>query len=446
MKYVGKNIPRNDGFDKATGLGQFTMDVSMPHMLYARVLRSPYAHAKVVKIDTSAAEALPGVVTVCTFENTTNKPFNTSATMVTTPRPAEPVRDQTIFTDEPKYIGDEVAAVAAETEAIAAEAIKRIKVEYEVLPAVYDPVEALKPDSPEVQPLYGNKEHHNVCGEIVRVTFCEHEPYSDEALERGFAQADVIVDADIKLPRVKQCQMEVHAAVASYKANGTLEIISTTQTPTPTKMIVAYAFDLPESKVRVRNPPYLGGGFGVRIGISGKAELLAAALSMKALRPVKMVYSREEDFIASDTRHGGYMHARLGAKKDGTFVALDTAAKLNTGAYCTFGVELPAVCGVCGTAGTYHIPYMRYMGYPVYTNQQTAGAFRSFGTPHGTAVVEACVVALNRKILAGTNYFHAVLTDMIYARILSLSRKQSSYSYCQSLHRCEKQNRCKSCI
>ena len=398
MKYVGKNIPRNDGFDKATGLGQFTMDVSMPHMLYARVLRSPYAHAKVVKIDTSAAEVLPGVVAVCTFENTTNKPFNTSATMVTTPRPAEPVRDQTIFTDEPKYIGDEIAAVAAETEAIAAEAIKRIKVEYEVLPAVYDPVEALKPDSPEVQPLYGNKEHHNVCGEIVRVTFCEHEPYSDEALERGFAQADVIVDADIKLPRVKQCQMEAHAAVASYKANGTLEIISTTQTPTPTKMIVSYAFDLPESKVRVRNPPYLGGGFGVRIGISGKAELLAAALSMKALRPVKMVYSREEDFIASDTRHGGYMHARLGAKKDGTFVALDTTAKLNTGAYCTFGVELLAVCGVCGTAGTYHIPYLRYMGYPVYTNQQTAGAFRGFGTPQGTAVVEACVDKLAKVL------------------------------------------------
>ena len=90
-----------------------------------------------------------------------------------------------------------------------------------MLPAVYDPVEALKPDSPEVQPLYGNKEHHSVCGEIVRVTFCEHEPYSDEALERGFAQADVIDDAKIKLPRVKQCQMEVHAALASYKSNGT---------------------------------------------------------------------------------------------------------------------------------------------------------------------------------------------------------------------------------
>lgn len=391
MKYVGKSIPRNDGYDKATGLGQFTVDVTMPRMLHAKVLRSPYAHAKVVKIDTSAAEALPGVEAVCTFENTTNKPFNASATMVTTPRPAEPVRDQTVFTDEPKYIGDEIAAVAAETEAIAAEAIKLIKVEYEELPAVYDPLDALDPSSPLVQPVYGNKEHHNVCGEVVRIAFCENEPCSPEAMERGFAECDVIVEADIKLPRVKQCQMEVHAAVASYKANGTLEIISTTQTPTPTKMIVAYAFDLPESKVRVRNPPYLGGGFGVRIGISGKAELLATALSMKARRPVKLVYTREEDFIASDTRHGGYMHARLGAKKDGTFVALDTTAKLNTGAYCTFGVELLAVCGVCGTAGTYHIPYLNYTGYPVYTHQQTAGAFRGFGTPQATAVVETCV-------------------------------------------------------
>ncbi len=391
MKYVGQNIPRNDGYDKATGLGQFTVDVTMPRMLYAKVLRSPYAHAKVLSIDTTAAENLPGVAAVCTFENTTNKPFNTSATMVTTPRPAEPVRDQTLFTDEPKYIGDEIAAVAAETEAIAEQAIKLIRVEYQELPAVYDPLEAMKPDAPLVQPVYGNKEHHNVCGEVVKIPFCEYEPYTDEALERGFAQADVIVEADIKLPRVKQCQMEVHAALASYKANGTLEIISTTQTPTPTKQIVAYAFDLPESKVRVKNPPYVGGGFGVRIGISGKAELLAAALSMKALRPVKIVYTREEDFLTSDTRHGGYLHARLGAKKDGTFVALDTTAWLNTGAYCTFGVELLAVCGVCGTAGTYHIPYLRYTGYPVYTHQQTAGAFRGFGTPQGTAVVEACV-------------------------------------------------------
>ncbi len=169
-----------------------------------------------------------------------------------------------------------------------------------------------------------------------------------------------------------------------------LEIISTTQTPTPTKMIVAYAFDLPKARCVFEIRLDLGGGFGVRIGISGKAELLAAALSMKALRPVKIVYSRQEDFIASDTRHGGYMHARLGAKKDGTFVALDTTANSTPMRDCTFGVELLAVCGVLRNSWyLYHIPYLRYMGYPVYTNQQTAGAFRGFGTPQGTAVVEA---------------------------------------------------------
>lgn len=383
MAYVGQNIPRNDGFDKATGQGIFTFDVSVPKMLHAQVLRSPYAHARVVSIDTSAAEALPGVEAVCTFKNTPNKPFNTSATMITTNPGAEPVRDQTIFTDEPKYIGDEIAAVAAETLAIAKQAIKLIKVEYEELPAVYDPLEAMKPGAPDVQPVFGNKQHKNICGEIIEFGLGD--------VNEGFKEADIIVEQDLELPRVKQVQMETHGAVAEYKADGTLKIYSPTQTPHPTKMIIAYALDLPESKVQVLNPPYVGGGFGVRIGLSGKAEILAAVLSMKALRPVKLIYTRTEDFLASDTRHGGYLHCKLGAKKDGTFVALDTTAWLNTGAYATFGVELLGVCGACGTAGTYRIPNLHYAGHPVYTHQQTAGAFRGFGTPQGTAVVERAV-------------------------------------------------------
>lgn len=383
MAYVGQNIPRNDGFDKATGQGLFTFDVSLPNMLYAQVLRSPYAHAKVTSIDTSAAEALPGVEAVCTFKNTPNKPFNTSATMITTNPGAEPVRDQTVFTDEPLYIGDEIAAVAATSLAIAKQAIKLIKVEYEELPAVYDPLEAMKPEAPDVQPVFGNKEHKNVCGEIIEFGLGD--------INKGFEEADVIVESDIELPRVKQAQMETHGAVAHYKADGTLTIYSPTQTPHPTKMIIAYALDLPESKVHVLNPPYVGGGFGVRIGLSGKAEILATVLSMKALKPVKLIYTRTEDFLASDTRHGGYLHCRLGAKKDGTFVALDTTAWLNTGAYATFGVELLGVCGACGTAGTYRIPNMHYKGLPIYTHQQTAGAFRGFGTPQGTAVVERTV-------------------------------------------------------
>lgn len=392
MKYVGQSVPRNDGFEKATGIGLFTADVSMPGMLYGKVLRSPYAHAKVTSIDTSAAEALPGVMAVCTFENTTNKLFNTSATMVTTNAPEEPVRDQSVFTGEPLYIGDEIAGVAAISEKIAEEAIKLIKVEYEVLPAVYTELDAIKADAPKVQPVLEGKdpEYNNICGHRIEFGIGD--------IAKGFEQADEIVEVEIKLPRQKQVQMETHGAVAWYRPNGTLEVTSTTQTPHPTKMILAYAFDLPESKVHVKNPPHVGGGFGVRIGISGKAEILATALSMKALKPVKLIYDREEDFIASDTRHGGTIRCKLGATKDGKFVAIDTWAALNTGAYCTFGVELLGVCGVCGTAVTYDIRNMHYLGLPVYTHQQTAGAFQGFGTPQGTTAVETAVDAMAKKL------------------------------------------------
>ncbi|MFB0917787.1 MAG: molybdopterin-dependent oxidoreductase [Clostridiaceae bacterium] len=394
LDYVGRDIPRNDGWDKATGKGMYTEDIYLPNMLFAKVLRSPYAHAKVLKIDTSEAEALPGVKAVVTYENTPNYLYNTAAPMVTTVPGMEPVLDQTTFTNEPLYIGDEIAAVAATTEKIAEEAIKLIKIEYEELPAVYDPIEALKDDAPlvnprSVSPEGGHTKNKNICGEIVEFQIGD--------VEKGFEAADKIVEVFIELPRVKQCQLEVHGAVATYK-NGFLEVISTTQVPHPTKMILAKGLGLKESKIRVANPPYVGGGFGVRIGISGKAEFIAALLAMKAKLPVKYIYTREEDFLTSDTRHGGYLKTKLGATKDGKFVAISTTSWLNTGAYCTFGVELLGVAGACGTAGTYHIPNLHYKGHPVYTNQQNAGAFRGFGTPQGTAIVEAAVDKMAQEL------------------------------------------------
>lgn len=385
MKYVGQDIPRNDGFDKVTGRGQFTFDVHLPRMVYGKVLRSPYAHAKVLSIDTSEAEAMPGVRAVCTFQNTTNKVWNGAAPMFITPLPHKPVLDQTIFTDEPKYIGDEVAAVAADTEAIAEEAVKRIKVEWQELPAVYEPLEAVKPDSPEVQPKYANPEFHNICGGPVILEF-GGDPTA------AFDQCDAVVEYDLTLPRVKQAQMEPHGAVATYSPDGHLEVICTTQSLYPTKMILAEALDLPVNKVTVKNGPYVGGGFGVRIGLSGKAEILAAALSMKCYRPVKLIYTREEDFTCSDSRHGGYLKCKLGANADGTFVAIDTQAWLNTGAYATFGTDLVGVCGA------YAIPNFRYTGWPVYTNQMTAGAMRGFGSPQGNAVVEPTIELMAQKL------------------------------------------------
>ncbi|MBQ3403923.1 MAG: molybdopterin-dependent oxidoreductase, partial [Oscillospiraceae bacterium] len=209
-------------------------------------------------------------------------------------------------------------------------------------------------------------------------------------LEDRFAECDEIVEVDLELPRVKQCQMETHGAVATYK-NGFYEVYCPTQAPNPDKMVTAYALGVPESRVRIMNPPYVGGGFGVRIGMCGKAEPIACVLAKKSGRPVKYLLTREEDIIASDTRHGGYLHCRLGAKKNGKFYAMDTVAKMNTGAYATFGVELLGVLGACGTAGTYYIPNLNYTGYPIYTNQQNAGAFRGYGTPQGTAIAEAAV-------------------------------------------------------
>lgn len=385
--YVGKSLPRKDGWDKATGNGMFTHDVKLPGMLYAAVLRSPHAHAKIISIDTSEAESLPGVYAVATHKNSTSKLFSTSAAMVTTGPGAKPVLDQQIFSEIVRYIGDEVAAVAAISEKVANEALKLIKVEYEILPAVYDPIEAMKDGAPQVQPDFSPR--NNICGGPVEIGMGD--------FEKGWKEGEVFADVTVKLPRVKQAQLETHSALAAYK-NGYLKVTSTTQTPHPTKMMLAYILDLPESKVTVENPPYIGGGFGVRIGISGKAEIIAAQLSMLAHKPVKYVYTREEDFLASDTRHGGYISCRLAAKKDGTFVAMDTRAFLNTGAYATFGVELVGVTGACGTAGTYRIPNMHYLGYPIYTNQQTAGAFRGFGTPQGTMAVETAVDDIARQL------------------------------------------------
>lgn len=385
--YVGQNLPRNDGWDKATGKGLFTLDVKVPGMLFAAVLRSPHAHARIVSIDTKAAEAVPGVYAVATHLNTTRKYFSTSAAMVTTAPGGEPVLDQQIFPEIVRYIGDEVAAVAAKTEEIARAALKLIKVEYEILPAVYDPMEAMKDGAPQVQPDFSKG--GNICGGPIEFGLGD--------FAQGWKDGEVFAEISVTLPRVKQAQLETHGAVASY-SNGLLEVICTSQTPHPTKMMLAYIFDMPESKVLVKNPPYVGGGFGVRIGISGKAEPIAAQLAMLAHKPVKYIYTREEDFLASDTRHGGYLFCRLAAKKDGTFVAMSTKAVLNTGAYATFGIELVGVTGACGTAGTYRIPNLHYLGYPVYTNQQTAGAFRGFGTPQGTMAVETAVDDIARQL------------------------------------------------
>ncbi len=392
-RYIGKRVNRLDGIDKATGRGMYASDLFVPGMLYGKVLRSPHPHAKILSVDISEAEKLPGVKAVLHRGNTAANAYNSAAPMYTTVPYLKPILDQEIFPDKVRFVGDEVAAVAATSEKIAAEAIKLIKVEYELLPAVFDLKDAMKDDAPDIHDPSCTPEAKNVPGEIIRLP---PGPPTDD-VDRALETADVIIEEEFKVHIVKQAQMETQAALATVAADGSIFVSSTTQTPHPSKAILAKVFDVPASKVHVNNPPYVGGGFGVRIGLSAKAEVIAVALSRAARKPVKVVYTRMEDFIASDTRHGSYVKVKLGAKKDGTFVALDLKGYTNTGAYCTFGVELPGVLGAM-TLAIYNIPAVRYYGHSVYTNCTHAGAMRGFGNPQGNFALERVVDMMAEKL------------------------------------------------
>lgn len=383
LRAVGKSVDRRDGVDKTTGRALFTSDMTLPGMLHAKVLRSPHAHARIVSIDTSKAEKLDGVKAVMTHKNGPKNLFNAAAPMFLTVSNLERVLDQYLFDEIVRYVGDEVAAVAATTEAIAEKALSLIEVEYELLPAVLDAEEAMNENAPELHAGKGcTPEGKNIPGEVIRI------PYGD--VEKGLKESDVVIEKSFTLPIVKQVQMETQSAVAQVSGSGDVTVWSTTQTPHPSRAILGQVFGIPASKIRVLAPPYVGGGFGVRIGLSGLAEAIALGLALQAKCPVKMVYSRKEDFIASDTRHPATVTVKLGAKKDGTFHALDLKGIFNTGAYCGFGTELPGVCGAM-TLAIYRIPHQRYLGHSVYTNRTSSGAMRGFGNPQGNFALEQVV-------------------------------------------------------
>jgi CO/xanthine dehydrogenase Mo-binding subunit len=349
---LGQRATRLDARLHGLGETRYIDDFAVPGMLHAKIKRAGMAAARIKRIDTRAAEAMPGVMAVLTGREIPVNSFGPS------------YQDQPVLADERvRHAGDGIAAVAALTEQIALEALERIEVEYEPLPAVLDPIEALREDAPKVHPpkrnLYASK--------VIR----------KGDLERGFAQADRVFEGSYRTQMVEHAALEPHAALAAWDANGRLTVHSSLGRISLGRSDLARTLGVPLSRVRVV-ATIVGGNFGGKNEIT--LEPVLALLARKAGRPVKGVFSREEEFTASTTRHPIAMEYRTGVTRAGRIVARKVRLVLDGGAYCSWSeTTLGKACIL--SAGPYRIENLHAEALAVYTNKTMTGAMRGFGAP-----------------------------------------------------------------
>ena len=384
MQIVGQQYPRKDSVARVTGAEKYTVDIDLPRMLHGRILSSPYAHARIVSIDTSEAEALG--VTCITFDDIPNVRYNER--IITIP----PVlhKDHTVLADKVRRMGEAVAAVAAETEELAERAVRAIKVEYAVLPALIDPKEAMKPGAPAIYDtvLFGEDEipvENNVA--------CTRDVEEGD-VEQAFAEADLVVEGTFKLPKVYHAQMETKSCVARPEPDGGLTVWPTTQSIHNVRILLGQIFDIPLSKIDVRRVP-IGGTFGSSIQMNAPIPI-CAALALRAGRPVKLVTTREED-AHDHTRYGATIDMRLAAKSDGTLLGADMRLVADIGAH---NIQAYSFLGVSigWLVSLYELPNVRYRGTAVYTNKALSCAMQGFGNPQVTFAAEQLMDVLAERL------------------------------------------------
>ncbi|MGZ8489974.1 MAG: xanthine dehydrogenase family protein molybdopterin-binding subunit, partial [Candidatus Binatia bacterium] len=359
---VGNSVPRVDGADKVTGRAKYVADLVIPGMIEGKFLRSPYAHARIVSIDTREAEALPGVVAVLTSKDFTD----ISPYMGRGNKKDQPI----IAVDRVIFAGQPVAAVAAMDKATAEEGLSRIHVEYSELPAVISVAEAMADGAPRLH-------------DFAEKNICAHHELIKGDVAKGFAEADVIVEDEFDFPMIYHYSMEPHTAIAQVDSDG-ITIWTSTGHPFGVRADVAEVFHAPLSKVRV-HVNFVGGAYGSKSG--GKIEPLVTALARKAGRPVRVVTSVAEAMVTC-RRHSIKCQVKTGVKKDGTLVAKQAEIFLNTGAYAETG---PTVAGRTLTRilGPYRYPNLKINAYCVYTNTVSAASFRSIGGPQTAWATES---------------------------------------------------------
>lgn len=387
MSGLGENFPRVDGPAKLRGWAQFTADVEMPGMVYAKVLRSSYAHARLTRVDGSQAKKLPGVVAVLTRDDL--KGMNAYFGPV--------VKDQAVVAvDRVRYVGDIIAAVAAEEKDIAEEALELIEVDYEPLAAVFDPAEAMKPGAPILHTESARSETRLDRAQFrfeknSNVLSVYHAEQGDVAV--GFKEADEIFEDVYSSQKIQHGHIEPHAALAYWEPGGKLVIYTSTQNPSSIRAQLAELFDLPQSKVRVI-VPYVGGGYGGKV--HPRLEPLTAALARQAHRPVQWVLTREEVFLTAHC-HASVVKIKTGVKRDGTIVARQVEGIYDTGAYALTGPSTTKNGGeVAG--GPYRIAHQDLTTYCVYTNTPPTGPYRGFGVPQVCWAYESQMDDIARRL------------------------------------------------
>ena len=362
--YVGKSVPAVDGWERATGHAEYVTDLKLPGMLHGKVLRSPVPHARIVSIDTSAAEALPGVKAVVTFADTPGVAFG--------PMPA--YEDWYILArDKVRFVGEEVAAVAALDEWTADRALELIRVEYEELPAVFDPLEAMEPGAP----LVNDRERN-----IVMPFKVEHGD-----VDAGFAHADLVLERSYYTSQVYQAYLETMAAVVRPEKDGGYTMWLPIQIPNKSRLTYAKALGIGPEDIRVIKP-FLGGAFGAKM--EHPTHLICAVLARKSGRPVRLVHRRDEDMEAGNPRVPMYIDLKMGFMRDGRFAAKQTRVVGGNGARTVYAPPITATA--CYRVDTlYTFENVRAEGYVVDTNSVPTGAFRGFGNSQMTFALECLI-------------------------------------------------------
>ena len=370
-KYVGVSVPRVDGVKKVTGAAKYVGDMKWPRMLYAKCVKSPYAHAKIVSIDVSAAKALKGVHDVITGDYYTK-------------RGGLYLEDKNFLAvNTVKFYGEPVVAIAAETPEIAEEACDLVKVEYEPLPVINNPMEGMAKDAilihPElhtykVVPIFHPQAHTNISHHhIIRKGDADAAfKYAEEHPDEYY-----ITEHEYHVPHVQHTPIENHVAVAQYEPDGKCTVWASCQSPYAVRQALSATFDIPLNKMRIISP-YVGGGFGAKAGTTIEGIIIPLAMHCKG-RPVMMEYTREEEFVNSYLRQGVYTKIKTAVRKsDGKFLAVQNNFYWDGGAYTEYGVNIVKASGFAST-GPYEFDNVKTDAYCVYTNNPVGGPYRGFG-------------------------------------------------------------------